>query len=64
MPHQQSIFVKPAPGLIITDPGTGSFLPGDGLLVPRNGFWLRRLKDGDVIEVAQDAPKPARKAKE
>lgn len=52
MPHPTTVFVRPAPGVRIADPQTGQYLPEEGLLVPRSGFWLRRLKDGDVISSA------------
>ena len=56
MPHPTSVFVRPAPGLRIADPQTGDYLPGSGRLVPRSGFWLRRLKDGDVFAAEQTSP--------
>lgn len=48
--------LKPAPGLVIKKPD-GSKLAAEGEKVPRTSFWLKRLADGDVIEV-----KPAAKA--
>ena len=53
MPHPDTFFIKPAKGLRIADPKTGDYLPEGGMLVPRSGFWIRRLKVGDVIEVKQ-----------
>lgn len=53
MPHPTTFFIRPAPGLRIADPKTGDYLPEAGLLMPRSSFWLRRLKDGDVIEATQ-----------
>lgn len=65
-PHPTSFFLKPAPDpnaeanpltgerprLKIPIPGPErEYLPDSGLLVPRNGYWLRRVKDRDVIEV-------------
>ena len=67
MPHPKTFFIKPAPGLHIADPQTGDYLPAGGMLVPRSGFWLRRLKDGDVIETKAAPPAkeaPAKAAKE
>jgi hypothetical protein len=61
MPHPRTIFVRPAPGIRIADPQTGDYLPERGATVPRSGFWLRRLEDGDVTEgpgPAADAPRP------
>ena len=62
MPHPETFFIRPAPGLQIADPQTGDYLPEGGSLMPRSGFWLRRLKDGDVIEVnAAGSDKPGKK---
>lgn len=49
--------LKPArPDLIVRDPVTGDPLPATGLTVTTNRpYWLRRLRDDDVIEVT--APK-------
>lgn len=70
MPHPTNCLVKPAPDtsaekdantgeyprLKVLIPGpTREYLPDRGMLVPRNGYWLRRLKDGDVVEVKQGA---------
>ncbi|MCL1915672.1 MAG: DUF2635 domain-containing protein [Desulfovibrionaceae bacterium] len=49
MSHPAAFFVKPAPGLRIPDPASGDCLPEQGRLVPRSGYWLRRLKAGDVV---------------
>lgn len=47
----QKIFVKPAPGLKVRLPeNPRAFLPDDGAEVERDAFWLRRLRDGDVVE--------------
>lgn len=53
------IKVKPAEGLIVRDPVTREALPPKGKTVPRNAYWLRRLKDGDVVEA--DTAKPEKK---
>lgn len=50
MPYPTTMFVRPAVGLKIRDPETGNYLPEPGQIVPRSSFWLRRLKDGDVVE--------------
>jgi hypothetical protein len=60
MTHPDSFIIKPAPGLRIPDPETGEYLPEGGMRMPRSGYWIRRLKDGDVIEVKQDAPAKAK----
>jgi len=59
MPHPTTFFVRPKKGLRMADPKTGDYLPESGMLMPRSGFWLRRLKDGDVIEVKTVNPEPA-----
>lgn len=60
-----TMFVRPAPGLTIFDPDSGQYLPEAGQIVPRSGFWLRRLADGDVLEAAAaPTPKPAKGGKE
>lgn len=50
MAYPTTMFVRPAEGLNIRDPETGNYLPESGQIVPRSSFWLRRLKDGDVVE--------------
>lgn len=40
--------VYSVPGRLVLDPATYLPLPTDGLDVPRNAFWIRRLRDGDV----------------
>ena len=42
------IFVKPASGKRVLDPKTKKELPEMGMEVPKNSYWLRRLRDGDV----------------
>lgn len=45
------IFLKPGqPGLIVRDPVTGTPLKADGEYKPRDTYWIRRIKDKDVIE--------------
>jgi Protein of unknown function (DUF2635). len=61
-PHPTTFFIKPAEGLRIADPQTGEYLPENGRICPRSGFWLRRLKDGDVVEVKAIAPASASRA--
>jgi len=51
----RTMYVKPAPGRRVVDPTTTKPLGDVPLLVERTGFWLRRLKDGDVVE----CPTPA-----
>jgi hypothetical protein len=44
--------VKPTnPNAVIRDPHTRLPLPAAGGDVPENSFWIRRLRDGDVVRV-------------
>jgi len=54
--HATRFFIKPAPGIRIADPLTGAYLPEEGMLVPRSGFWLRRVRCGDVVESGLSSP--------
>ncbi|MDR1946640.1 MAG: DUF2635 domain-containing protein [Desulfovibrio sp.] len=64
MTHPTTVFIRPAPGLVIADPQTGDYLPEKGAIMPRSAFWLRRMKDGDVLEGPAATPvKPAKAAK-
>lgn len=51
------MMVKPNTGRQVPDPERGGYLPPDGREVEANVYWLRRLEDGDVIEIT---PKPAK----
>jgi hypothetical protein len=48
--------IKPAPGRMVRDPRTMLALPEEGRDVPRTPFWLRRLRDGDVVFVDEARP--------
>ena len=72
-PAQQSIFpsredimfIKPAPGMLIRHPVTRDLLPESGMDVDDNDrYFLRRLRDGDVVQVATavKAGRPSRSA--
>lgn len=55
----EKIKVKPAPDLQVRDPFTKQPLPADGAEVPASTYWLRRIKDGDVLVVSSDTkPQP------
>jgi len=43
------MYVKPAPGLSIRDPDLLDLLPESGRLVPDSDYWLRRVRDKDVV---------------
>lgn len=48
--------VKPAPGLKVRDPETKDYLPDEGREVGDfNLYYIRRLKDGDVVLVTDDS---------
>lgn len=51
--------VYPAAGRVVPDPEAGGTLAAEGRDVPRDTYWLRRLRDGDVTT---DAPKKAKAA--
>ncbi|WP_430736405.1 DUF2635 domain-containing protein [Pseudomonas anguilliseptica] len=53
------MFVKPAPGCVVTDPATGRPLPAKGAEVPKTQFWLRRREVGDVVDATPKTRKPA-----
>lgn len=47
------LFVKPVdPTAVIRDPRTKRALPAGGGPVPNDSFWQRRLRDGDVVRIA------------
>ena len=48
--------VYPAAGRVVPDPEAGGTLAAEGRDVPRDAYWLRRLRVGDVTT---DAPKKA-----
>lgn len=65
------ITIKVAPGKRVRDPFNGGRVMPEGkdFAVEKNGFWERRLVDGDVVLVnnakdkqATPAPKPAEPA--
>ncbi len=45
------MFIRPAPGLKVRDPDLRDLLPAEGREVPDSDYWIRRLRDGDVIEI-------------
>jgi len=42
--------VYPVEGRTVPDPELGGTLRPEGRAVPRDAYWLRRLRDGDVTE--------------
>ena len=55
-----TITVKPGPGRRVRNPTTG-LLISDETEVPRTQYWLRRLRDGDVVEVKAKTTKSSRR---
>ena len=51
------MYVKPASGLKIRDPDLKDFLPEEGREVPGTGYWVRRVRDGDVLIATPPKPK-------
>lgn len=52
----KTMYVKPAPGLKIRKPANREQVLADqGEDVPCSSYWMRRLKEGDVVKA-----KPAR----
>ncbi|MBW6402081.1 DUF2635 domain-containing protein [Roseomonas sp. HJA6] len=47
----ERIFVRPAEGRRVRLPGDGSPIPPEGMEVDRDTFVIRRLADGDLLEV-------------
>lgn len=64
------IFVKPREGLRILRPETRQELRPCGEHVPKTSFWLRRVKEGDVVicdikkEFKKSPPKKKKETKE
>jgi uncharacterized membrane protein len=51
--------VKPAEGRTVRDPESMELLPPEGGIVRDNDpFWTRRVRDGDVEVIAEEAPEP------
>lgn len=47
--------IKPKLGLIVRDPVTFRPLAVEGENKPRDQYWMRRLRDGDVVKVTVEA---------
>jgi hypothetical protein len=53
-----NVFIKPAvEGAHVPDPHTHAGLKAEGEWKPASDYWLRRLRDEDVVET--EAPAPA-----
>jgi hypothetical protein len=49
----ETAILRACPGRRVRDPQTLALLPPDGQRKPLNSYWLRRLRDGDVMRVAE-----------
>jgi hypothetical protein len=57
-----TLHLKPAPGIVVRDPATMKPLPDGGAVVDGNlSFWTRRIAEGSVLRVAQEALAPVAK---
>lgn len=56
------MFVKPITGRQVPDPDRGGYLPEKGRKVQPTTYWIRRLRDGDVVEVIAK-PKPTKESR-
>lgn len=54
------ITIKPADGRLVRDPATGREITEPARVDGDDGFWIRRIADGDVVEVLEQ-PKAATK---
>jgi hypothetical protein len=43
------MFVKPVEGRLIRDPASRLPVPAEGRNVPEDAYWMRAVRDGDVI---------------
>ena len=50
------MYVKPAEGLLVRDPVTKEALHEDGREVPRNQYWNRPLRSGDLLPAKPAKP--------
>lgn len=53
--EDRTLTLRPAPGITLVDPETGTAIPEAGATVPTSSYWRRRLKDGDAVLIAQAA---------
>lgn len=59
----KTFFIKPAFSLIVRDPVTAEPLVEAGQKKFISSYWLRRLKDGDVVIADEPAVKYEKKTK-
>jgi hypothetical protein len=52
----RTIYVTPAPGLIVRNPGNGYMpLPPEGMMVPLDIYWYAHERDG-AVTISDKAP--------
>lgn len=57
------MFVKPSSKKVkVFDPATKLHLKEEGKEVPKSNYWLRRLRDGDIVEIKKEESKAIRKS--
>tara|TARA_Y100000310_G_scaffold243676_1_gene248268 strand:- start:35799 stop:36011 length:213 start_codon:yes stop_codon:yes gene_type:complete len=55
--------VMPKEGIKVPYPMERRFLPEKGAEVPASSYWIKRLNEGDIIEVKDEAKKEVKKTK-
>ncbi len=53
--------IKPVEGRLVRDPVTGREIKGEVDVADNDGFWLRRLADGDVALATDPKKTPVEK---
>lgn len=52
--------IKPVEGRAVRDPVKRTLIPAEGIDITPDAFWLRRLRDGDIVEISpEDTAPPA-----
>lgn len=49
----KEFYIKPVANRLVRDPVSGAQLIEAGEFKPMNSYWLRRLRDGDVVVIAE-----------
>ena len=58
------MFVKPIEGgHDVLDPHTKQPIPREGIEVDGSAYWVRRVRDGDLVEVKPEAAPPEPESK-
>ena len=51
MSEPTHFYLRPVKGRLVRDPNTQAPLSAEGVRKPRNTYWVRRLRAGDVVEL-------------